>query len=162
LRNDQARSGWRFRRGLGRSWRLGYGRRGRSGCRLGFNRCWHGRRGLGDWRLRSGLLFLRDELEDVAGLGNMREIDLGFDLVIAAGSARGARAGRGSFGARFKNGAHLLSLVVLERTGVRLLLGDTSFRKNVENCLAFNFQLPSQIVDSNLTHPPYFSSALSR
>jgi hypothetical protein len=105
------------------------------------------------------LLFLRDELEDVAGLGNMREIDLGFDLVIAASSARGARAGRGSFGARFENGAHLLSLVVLERTGVRLLLGDTSFRKNVENCLAFNFQLPSQIVDSNLTHPPFLCPA---
>ena len=108
------------------------------------------------------MLFLRDQLKDVAGLGNVREIDLGFDLVVAAGCARGARAGRGSFGARFKNGAHLLSLVVLERTGVRLLLGDTSFRKNVENRLAFNFQLPSQIVDSNLTHPPYYSSALSR
>ena len=96
------------------------------------------------------MLFLRDQLKDVTGLGNVREIDLGFDLVVAAGCARGARAGRGSFGARFKNGAHLLSLVVLERTGVRLLLGDTSFRKNVENRLAFNFQLPSQIVDSNL------------
>ena len=42
---------------------------------------------------------------------------------------------------------------------MRLLLGDANFRKNVENRFAFNFQLPGQIVDSNLTHPPLISSA---
>ena len=79
-------------------------------------------------------------------------------VLISSSLARlraGARAGDGGFGSRRGNGAHLLRFVVFERTGVRLLLGDTNFRKNVENRLAFDFQLPSQIVDSNLTHPPF-------
>jgi hypothetical protein len=29
-----------------------------------------------------------------------------------------------------------------ERTGMGLLLGDTDFREDIENGLAFNFQLP--------------------
>ena len=42
------------------------------------------------------------------------------------------------------------------------LLSDADFRKRIENCFAFYFQLSGQIVDSNLTHPPLFSSELSR
>jgi hypothetical protein len=59
-------------------------------------------------------------------------------------------------------GANFLGFVVFERTGMRLLLGDTDFGQHIENRFAFDFQLPGQIIDSNLTHPPLCSSALSR
>jgi hypothetical protein len=39
------------------------------------------------------------------------------------------------------------------------LLGDSNFREDIENSLAFDFQLPGQIVDSNLTHPPFLGTA---
>jgi hypothetical protein len=56
-------------------------------------------------------------------------------------------------------GPHFLRLMILERTGVRLLLSDSNFGENIKNGLAFNFQLPGQIVDSNLTHPPFLCPA---
>jgi len=56
----------------------------------------------------------------------------------------------------------LLGFVVLKRTGMRFLLRDSGFNQHVENRFAFNFQLPGQVVDSNLTHPPLCSSGLSR
>ncbi len=37
-----------------------------------------------------------------------------------------------------------------------LLLGDPDFKQYVENRLAFDFQFPSQIVNSNLAHPLCF------
>ena len=43
-----------------------------------------------------------------------------------------------------------------------LLLGDSDFRKYIENSFTLNFQLPCQIVDSNLAHPLFLSSTLSR
>ncbi len=43
-----------------------------------------------------------------------------------------------------------------------LLLRDSNLLKYVENGFAFDFQLPSQIVDSNLAHPPFPSSGLFR
>lgn len=95
-------------------------------------------------RRRDGGLFLADCLENVAGLRNVGQVDLGLDAVdFCASSTRGFR-GRGglSFGAATKMGTHLLRLMLFKRTGVGLLLGDAHFRKNVENCLAFYFQLP--------------------
>jgi len=58
--------------------------------------------------------------------------------------------------------ADLLRFVLFNGTGVRLLFSDAYFRKCVENRFAFDFQLPGQIVNSNLGHPPFLSSALSR
>jgi len=43
-----------------------------------------------------------------------------------------------------------------------LLLRDSNLWKYVENRLTLDFQLPCQIVDSNLTHSPFVSSELSR
>jgi urocanate hydratase len=54
---------------------------------------------------------------------------------------------------------HLLRLVFFQRTGVRLLFGDSNFRQNIEDGLAFDFQFPGQVVDSNLTHPPLLCPA---
>jgi hypothetical protein len=59
-------------------------------------------------------------------------------------------------------GSHLLCFVLFHGTGVRLLLSDAYFGKCVENRFAFDFQLPGQIVDSNLAHPLFLSSGLSR
>ena len=42
-------------------------------------------------------------------------------------------------GMRAEMGTHLLCLVVFEGTGVGLLIGDTSFRQNIENGFAFTF-----------------------
>jgi hypothetical protein len=42
-----------------------------------------------------------------------------------------------------------------------LLLGDANFRQDIENSFTFDFQLPGQIVDSNLTHPPFLCPAPS-
>jgi hypothetical protein len=36
-----------------------------------------------------------------------------------------------------------------------LLLGHPDFLQDIENSLAFNFQLPGEIVDSNLAHPAF-------
>jgi len=56
-------------------------------------------------------------------------------------------------------GPHFFRLMVLEGTGVRFFLGNSNFGENVKNGLAFDFQLPGQIVDSNLTHPPFLCPA---
>jgi hypothetical protein len=44
---------------------------------------------------------------------------------------------------------------------MRLLFSNADQRQYIENRLAFDFQLPGQIVDSNLAHPPFVSSDLS-
>jgi len=103
---------------------------------------------------------LADRPEHIAGLGNMGQIDFGLDLVRFAASGTRASGGSGlRFGACPKMGPHFLRFMVFKRTGMRLLLGDTDFRENVENSFTFDFQLPSQIVNSNLAHPPFLASA---
>src|SRR5271167_1856988 len=42
-----------------------------------------------------------------------------------------------------------------------LLFCDAHFGQRVQNGLALDFQLSGQIVDSNLTHPPFLFSGLS-
>jgi hypothetical protein len=54
---------------------------------------------------------------------------------------------------------HFFRFVFLDRTGVRLLLGGADFDQDIKNCLALDFQFPGQIVDSNLTHPPFLGPA---
>jgi hypothetical protein len=66
-----------------------------------------------------------------------------------------------SFVGRAQVGAHLLRFMLFHGTGVRFLLSNAYFRKCVENRFAFDFQLPGQIVNSNLAHPPFLSSGLS-
>jgi hypothetical protein len=50
------------------------------------------------------------------------------------------------------------SFKIFQRTRMSLLLGDTDLGQHVEDGFAFDFQLPGQIVDSNLTHPPFLCS----
>jgi hypothetical protein len=58
--------------------------------------------------------------------------------------------------------AYFFRFIVFKRTRMRLLLGDTHFRQRVKNRFAFDFQFSSQIVNSNLTHPPLCPSGLPR
>jgi hypothetical protein len=136
-RSFYRRNRWRYRRSSKRRphWRRNYGHRG---------------------------LLLANRVQNIARPGNIREVDLGLYLI--AIDAAGTRLLRRSL--RFTRGAkvcaQLLRFVFFHGTGVRLLLRDAYFRKCVENRFAFNFQLPGQIVDSNLAHPPFLSSGLSR
>jgi hypothetical protein len=107
-------------------------------------------------------LLFTDGIQNVAGPGDIREIDLGLNLVAidAAWTRLLGRSLRLAGGTQV--GAYLLRFVLFHGTGMRLLLGDAYFRKCVENRFTFDFQLPGQIVNSNLAHPPFISSGLSR
>jgi len=90
---------------------------------------------------------LRDGLQDIAGLGDVRKIDLRLELVRRRRNARAAaRAGLMLLIILFD----ALSLVHFNGTGVRLLLGYTDLEKNIEDFLALDLELSGQIVDSNL------------
>jgi hypothetical protein len=67
-----------------------------------------------------------------------------------------------TFARAAKMGANFFRFVLFQGAGMGLLLGYANIRQHVENGLAFNFQFPGQIIDSNLTHPPLCSSELSR
>jgi len=54
---------------------------------------------------------------------------------------------------------YLFCFVFLDRTRVRFLLGNSDLDQDVKNRLALDFQFPGQIVDSNLTHPPFLGPA---
>jgi hypothetical protein len=106
-------------------------------------------------------LLADDRLQDIARLGNMRKIDLGLDFVsISPAGPRGSARGLG-FAGGAEVCAHLHRLVLFKGTGMSLLLRDPNLWKYVENRFAFDFQLPCQIVDSNLAHPPFLSPRLS-
>jgi hypothetical protein len=107
-------------------------------------------------------LLTAQKVQHIARLGNVRKIDLGSDFiaVAAAGALRPGRARRVTRPAEVS--PHLVGFVILERTRMGLLLGDAHLSQHIENSFAFNFQLPGQIVDSNLAHPPFCSSGFSR
>jgi hypothetical protein len=52
--------------------------------------------------------------------------------------------------------ADLVSLVILDRTGVGLPLSQAEFTEYVKNLTALDFHLTCEIVNSNLAHPPLF------
>lgn len=85
----------------------------------------------------------------------MRKINFGFDSV----AVRTALTGRCRDLLGIAGGAevvtHLLCFVIFKRTGMCLFFGDAYFGECVENGLALNFQISRQIVNSNLTHPPF-------
>jgi hypothetical protein len=87
----------------------------------------------------------------------VRQINLGLDFFFATQTAGGLGRGR-----RFMRCAevnpHLLRLKVFQRTGMGLLLGHPDCLQDIENSLALNFQLPGEIVDSNLAHPAFLAS----
>jgi len=112
-------------------------------------------------RRRSGRLLLVNKLQHIAGLGDVRQVDLGLDFV-GFGARCASRLGRSlSCGGSLEVGAHFFCLMIFNGTGVSLLLRHTDQSQHIENGFAFDFELSCQIVDSNLTHPPSCSSAMS-
>jgi len=162
-RGDRRRSNHGFldgRRG-GRT----YGRRWRNRRRSG-RRCWlrdrfdsrlgdDGRRHYWPCRMRHRFFLLRDGPENISRPGDVRQIDLGLDFFFAARRARESGRWGMPFGRAADVGAHLFRFMLLQRTGMRLLLSHSDERQHVENGLAFDFQFSGEIVDSNLAHPAF-------
>ena len=139
--------GNRSRGGRLRGWRGGLGRR----CRRRLRR--HSRVACLFFLF---LLLGQESLHYIAGLGDVRKIDLGDDGFRAVAS--GCRACmRGVPRFPHKVRTNLLGLIQLQRTGVRLACRNAELRKKVENRPRLYFQLFREIVDTNLTHPPLFN-----
>jgi hypothetical protein len=98
---------------------------------------------------------LRDRFQHISRPGDVRQIDLGLDFLFAAQRARGPGGRRLRFGRAADVGPYFFRFMLLERTGMRLLLRHPDDWQCVENGFAFNFQLPGEIVDSNLAHPAF-------
>ena len=129
---------------------------GRLDCRFRrTDRGWRGRRCR--WtarrvaRLLFGLLARQDRLYRVARLGDVGQVEGRLGLHLRLG--RGAAAALAT-----QEVPYLFGLVGLDRTGVRLRLGDANRRQSVQDGLALDFQLPCKIVDSNFAHPSLFVS----
>jgi hypothetical protein len=106
-------------------------------------------------RLRFLFLFLgQNGLQDVARLGDVREINLGRNDLRGA-RHRGAGLARGPQ-STLKLRAHLVGLIVFQGTGVGLAAFQAEFLQYVKNLLALDLKLARENVDSNLTHPPLF------
>jgi hypothetical protein len=57
------------------------------------------------------------------------------------------------FGAHSRHApAEIQHHIVVERTGVRLFVGDTKFRQQIQNDARLNLEFPGQLVDANFTH----------
>lgn len=99
--------------------------------------------------------FFLDGPQHIAGPGDVREVDLGLDLVFGVDGTRGLGGTRSGFGVGLKALADQFRLVLFQRTGVRLLFRDADLGQNVKNGFALDLQLTGQIIDSNL-HPSRF------
>jgi hypothetical protein len=89
----------------------------------------------------------------------MRQINFGFDFITLSASWTRTPGCGMRFGSALEVRSHFDRFVFFDGTGVGLFLRHTHDGQYIENRFAFDFQLPSQIVDSNLTHPPSISSA---
>jgi hypothetical protein len=107
------------------------------------------------------LLLADDCLQNIAGTGDVRQINLRFNA-FRFGADRARRFSGRAFAGATQFDADFLRLILFQRTGVRLLLGHPYVGQYVENSFALDFQLSGQIVDSNLTHPPLCASEFCR
>jgi hypothetical protein len=105
-----------------------------------FGRSFPSRRGNG--RRSSGLEF--------AGWALLDRPFFGFFGRLSDGKANPLRCPNRRFPAQAA--PHQQSLVIFQRAGMRLFLGDAEFRKHFDNRVGLDFQLPGQLVDSNFTH----------
>lgn len=103
-------------------------------------------------------MLLTNGIQHIARAGDMREINLGFDLVGRGATSAGCLELGMVAIPGLQISAHLFGFMLFERTGMGFLLDDSDVRERIENTFAFYFQLSCQIVNSNLTHPPLFSS----
>ena len=102
------------------------------------------------------LLLGQHGLQHIAGLGDMRQIDLGSDRRPALPRRRAALSGGAPIA--LKMGAHFLRFVLLQRAGMGLARAHSELSQYFEHLTALDFQFAREIVDSNLAHPPLFKS----
>ena len=111
------------------------------------------------WTPRLARIFFllgQQGLHHIPGFGDVRKIDLGHYGLRAVTTRRRPRV-RGALRVPHKVRTNLLSLVKLQRAGVRLARRNADSWKNVENRPRLYFQLFREIVNTNLTHPPLFN-----
>jgi len=102
-------------------------------------------------RLGLSLLAFQNQPCRIARLRYMREVEGGLRLYLRLARRPTPAA------LVLEIPAHLLGLVGLNGTGVRLCLGHANRRESVQNGPALDFQLSCEIVDSNFAHPPLLS-----
>ena len=119
---------------------------------------WRGDRRLHRTPHLARIFFLlgQQRLHHIAGFGDVRKIYLGH-YGFRAVAARRCPCVRGALRFPRKVRTNLLSLVKLQRAGVRLARRNADSWKNVKNRPRLYFQLFREIVNSNLTHPPLFN-----
>ncbi len=108
------------------------------------------------------LLFADDCFQHISWFRDMGQINLGLDVVCIGPGAASCLGHPMAFVRSAQVSANFLRLMLFERAGVRLLLGNPDFCKRIENGFALDFQLSRQIVNSNLAHPPLCPSRLFR
>ena len=155
-RGDNLRCASRLRNNLAR-FRTAGRRRRYNCCRGRLNHCgWRRLRTRRCMTLPCLLLFFlfvgQNGLHHIAGLGNVREVDFRRDALRRARGRGPPMTARSAV----QMHANLLRLVILQRTGVGLAVGQAQFRQYVKNLPALDFHLACEIVDTNLTHPPLF------
>jgi hypothetical protein len=96
-------------------------------------------------RLRLGLL--RDRLQHIARLGDVRQVDLGLEFIHRRTAARTTRST--GLAVLLVVVFDLLGLIDLDGARVCLLLGNSDLAKNVEDHLALNLEFACQIIDSD-------------
>ncbi len=145
---------------------VGHRRRrpGRNGRRRSHGGPGSGRGGLTGRRngtRRNGRLLgsLRNGLQHIPGLGNVRQVDLRLEFVgRRRGRARAPAAAGRLLGKVFFDA---LGFIYFDGTGVRFLLGYADLGKNVEDRLALDLKFSGQIIDSNLMlHSALFPPSL--
>jgi hypothetical protein len=85
---------------------------------------------------------LGNGFEHISGPGDVRKIDLGFDLFFAARRADGLRGGTLCFGVGAEVGSYSFCFVFFQRTRMGLLLGHPDCLQCIEDSLALDFQFP--------------------
>jgi hypothetical protein len=86
-----------------------------------------------------GSLLLRDRSQHVARARDVRQVDLGFDLLFAISRTRRRFCRtRRRVGTAAEMFPHQIRLEVFQGTGVRFLLRDTHRSQHVKNFLAFD------------------------
>ncbi len=113
---------------------------------------WRSRRSCGSGWMRShfGLVgLLRDRFQHVSGLGDVRQVDLGLELLRLCTRTSAGRAAA-VLAVLSEVLFDALRLIHFDGAGVRLLLRDSDLHQQIENHFALDLKLPGQIVNSNL------------
>ena len=86
------------------------------------------------------LLFADDRFQHIPRLGDVGKIDLCLYPLGFSATDAGGLCGDRTLASSPEMSADLLCFVLLERAGVRFLLGNADFLQNIEDRLTFDFQ----------------------